>query len=70
MTRDDIEHYFLLKNRKQLTNKEIAKAIGCSESLVSHYFKRRCNLSKDKELKLKRYIDEAKEYKMIRVAVE
>jgi plasmid maintenance system antidote protein VapI len=70
MTHSEIMQLYIEKRKKKLTNESLAKEIGCSPSLVSHFFNFRCNLSPEKELKLKQVIDEAKEYRLGWIKVE
>jgi hypothetical protein len=69
MTRNEIDQLYLEKKRKGLTNKSLSLVIGCSEALLSHYFNHRCNLSPEKENKLKKLINQAKEYRYMKVEV-
>jgi predicted transcriptional regulator len=58
---------FLELKRKGLRMTHIAKELNCSASLLSKYFDKKCNISLDKEIKLKEIINKAKEYKWIKV---
>ena len=70
MTRDEILQLFVEKKKKRLTNKQLADSIGCSPSLISHFFNFECNLSEEKEIKLKRIIRDAKEYRKIYAPID
>lgn len=70
MTKSQIIELFMEKKRKKLTNKSLAEAIGCSPSLLSHFFNCECNLSEEKLRKLKQLINQAKEYKWQRVPID
>ncbi|WP_038112159.1 helix-turn-helix domain-containing protein [Tuberibacillus calidus] len=70
MTRDEILQLYTEKKRKRITNKSLAEAIGCSESLISHYFNFNCNISPEKEQKLVNLIHQAKEYRWQKVCVD
>lgn len=50
-----MKHYMTMK-LKGLKGKDIANYIGCSESLISRYFKNDCNISAEKEDKLVEFI--------------
>ncbi len=70
MTKHEILELYLEKKRKKITNKSLAEAIGCSPSLLSHFFNFECNLSDEKLIKLKELINQAKEYEWQRVAID
>lgn len=70
MTKNEILDLFLEKKKKGLKNKQLAEAIGCSESLLSQFFNFQCNLSTSKEEALKRVIRQAKEYEWRKVEVD
>ncbi|GIO22485.1 helix-turn-helix transcriptional regulator [Oceanobacillus sp. J11TS1] len=54
---NDREEYWLKRRRKKLTHKEIAKAISCSQSLISRYETGDCEMGKEKVEQYKKYID-------------
>jgi len=68
--REEIDQLFLEKKRKGLSNKQLAESIGCSESLLSLFFNHKCNLSKEKEIKLKKIINQAKEYRWMKIEID
>ncbi|WP_273129971.1 hypothetical protein [Bacillus weihaiensis] len=70
MTRDEILQLFVEKKKKRLTNKMLADSIGCSASLISHFFNFQCNLSEQKEIELKRIIRDAKEYRTVTIPID
>lgn len=50
---------YLIKRRKNsIILKEIAKAVGCSQSLISQYERGHCEMDKLKVEKYRKYIDE------------
>lgn len=51
------EKYFLLRRSKKITLTEIAKYIGCSQSLLSRYETNDCGMCNIKIQKYKQYID-------------
>jgi AraC-like DNA-binding protein len=61
---------FVEKKKKKLTDKMLSEALNCSPSLLSKYFNNECNISSEKELRLKQLIREAKEFRWVRVPVE
>jgi transcriptional regulator with XRE-family HTH domain len=69
MTHEEINNLYMKKRKKKLSNKSIADAVGCSPSLISHFFNFQCNLSPEKEMKLKQIINQAKEYRWMKVEV-
>lgn len=50
------QEYFLLRREKRITLTELAKAIGCSQSLLSKYETDNCNMCSIKIKKYKEYI--------------
>jgi hypothetical protein len=70
LTRNEIDQLFLEKKRKGITNKSLSQIIGCSEGLISSFFNHRCNLSFEKELFVKKLIQQAKEYRYLKVEIE
>jgi plasmid maintenance system antidote protein VapI len=58
MTHEELNHFFMLKRKKGITNKAIAQAIGASEALISFFFSGKCNVSPEKEMAIKKYITE------------
>lgn len=53
----DKQDYFLLRRKKRITLTEIAKAIGCSQSLLSKHETSECNMCSLKIKKYKKYIE-------------
>lgn len=51
-----IEHYFLMRRRKKITLKELAKECSCSIGLISLYENHNANMSPEKVQKYKEYI--------------
>lgn len=63
---NQIQQLNIEKKRKGLKNKQLSEAIGCSESLLSKYFKGKCNISAEKEMKLQYMIKNARpNYKLV-----
>ena len=54
------EEYILKRRAKGITLSEIAKAIKCSQSLLSQYERGKANMSMQKFKKYKEYIDNYK----------
>jgi transcriptional regulator with XRE-family HTH domain len=52
------EHYFLLRRKKKITHIELAKYIGCSQSLISRYERGNSDMSKQKKERYRSYIDQ------------
>ena len=55
---NEVEKYFLQRRKKKITLTELARKIGCSISLLSHYESGNCNMSDEKLILYKKYIDE------------
>ncbi|WP_225221047.1 helix-turn-helix domain-containing protein [Bacillus norwichensis] len=51
------EKYLLLRRKKKITAKEIAKYIRCSASLISRYETGDCGMMPDKVKAYREYID-------------
>lgn len=51
------DDYFLKRRKKKITHKELAKYIGCSQSLISRYETGECGMTKEKKEKYREYID-------------
>ncbi|WP_243357256.1 hypothetical protein [Bacillus litorisediminis] len=69
MTRNEINALYLEAHKKGIKNKDIAKAIGCSQSLVSQFFNHKANMSPQKEKELRAFILDQPEYRLLKVAV-
>lgn len=52
----DFEKYIVIRRRKKITLKEIAKAIKCTSALISAYEKQKTNMSDEKLQKYREYI--------------
>ncbi|WP_079516707.1 helix-turn-helix domain-containing protein [Rossellomorea marisflavi] len=52
------EYYFLLRRKKKITHTELAKYIGCSQSLISRYERGNSDMSNIKIDKYRSYIDQ------------
>jgi transcriptional regulator with XRE-family HTH domain len=61
---------FIEKKKKKLTDRVLSEALNCSPSLLSKYFNNECNISPEKERKLVQLIQQAKEFRWVRVPVE
>jgi transcriptional regulator with XRE-family HTH domain len=66
------ERYQLLieMKRKELRLTHLAERLNCSHSLLSQYFNNKCNISHQKEIELKKLVNQAKEYRWMKVEVE
>ncbi|MGG3925665.1 hypothetical protein ABET51_06660 [Metabacillus fastidiosus] len=56
--------------KKGLKMTELAIELSCSVSLLSQYFNSRCNISDEKEGKLKEIINKAKEFEYRKVYLD
>jgi transcriptional regulator with XRE-family HTH domain len=70
LTRDERFELYTELKKKELRLTHLAERLNCSHSLLSQYFNNRCNISHEKEIELKRLINQAKEYKWMKVEVE
>lgn len=52
----EVEKYFLMRRRKGITLKQVAKYVGCSVSMLSLYENGRCNMDVNKKVKYKEFI--------------
>ena len=52
------DEYFLKRRYKKISMQEIAKYIGCSQSLISRYETGDCGMSQKKIDKYRSYIDQ------------
>ncbi|APH05856.1 helix-turn-helix domain-containing protein [Bacillus weihaiensis] len=51
------DEYFLKRRQKKISMKELAKNIGCSQSLISRYETGDCGMSDSKIKRYREYID-------------
>ncbi|QNG61986.1 helix-turn-helix transcriptional regulator [Bacillus sp. PAMC26568] len=51
------EEYLLKRRTKKIRMKELAKYIGCSQSLISRYETNICGMSKEHIQRYREYID-------------
>jgi len=57
------DEYFLRRRQKKITHMELAKYLGCSQSLISRYETGDCKMSQDKINRYRSYIDQKKSIK-------
>ncbi len=70
MTRNERLELILEIKKKELRVKDIAQQMGVSPSLLSQFLNSRCNMSHDKEIKLKQIVNQAKEFEWQKVYIE
>lgn len=70
MNEDERTELFMIKYRKHIKNVEIADALNCTPGLISSYFNGRTNMSKEKQEKLKNFIENFPEYATFKVQIK
>ncbi|SLL37416.1 Uncharacterised protein [Mycobacteroides abscessus subsp. abscessus] len=49
MTPDEIDRLFFMKHKKGIKNKEVAEAVGCSQTHISRLFKHDATISAERQ---------------------
>lgn len=69
MTQKELEHYWMLMKKKGIKQKDVSAYIGCSEGLVSLFLNGKCSISREKEDKIKKYLAETNNTKVINIQI-
>ncbi|WP_214480985.1 helix-turn-helix transcriptional regulator [Bacillus sp. SM2101] len=70
MTRDERLQLLVEIKKKELTLKKIAAEMGVTAPLLSQFLNYKCNMSDENISKFKQIVNDAKEYKWVKVVVE
>ncbi|WP_158735125.1 XRE family transcriptional regulator [Alteribacillus sp. YIM 98480] len=57
MNRNERYDLLLKMKRKEITNREAAKHVGCSDAMISLFLRNKANMKESKIEKLKEYIE-------------
>jgi transcriptional regulator with XRE-family HTH domain len=70
LTRDERFELYTELKKKELRLTHLAERLNCSHSLLSQFFSNKCNISHQKEFELKRLINQAKEYRWVKIEID
>jgi transcriptional regulator with XRE-family HTH domain len=70
MTRNERFDLLLEIKKKELRLKDIAMEMNVSPSLLSQYLNSKCNMSQEKEIKLRHIVKQAKEFRWCKVYID